>query len=123
MIDKTNLNNVPSFLKSESVGIYTLRCLHLLDEKQNEFNENLLNSIIKDNLVPCVAMCKTNKDLLFGASGFLHALLLLKNKLEKSKISIKTSEELLSKAIIEVVEMIIHDCVQEVKIDQVSSNY
>jgi hypothetical protein len=100
LVDNDNIKITPSFLKSENVGIYTLCCLRLLDANEKDFEGERLHSIVKDHLVPCVPLCKENKDLIFGASGFLHALLLLKNKLGQTKFSnTQKTDELLTNTI------------------------
>ena len=86
MITKDNdfMPNFASFLESESVGVFTLHCLHFMLKKKDEIDLNWLYTIIRDKIVTCKDLCsrpyeqtheKGQHNLTYGCCGYLYALI------------------------------------------------
>jgi hypothetical protein len=85
MIDEHFKEVYSSFLVSESVGIGTLACLHMLARSDDEFDRHKWNYILRQKVFEALPRCNTEQILSHGSAGYLFALLLLETKI-KDKI-------------------------------------
>jgi hypothetical protein len=105
----------PSFYKSKNVGLFTLKCLRMLESKNIDIKR--VRETIKKKIIPLAGLCEHMKDLTHGAAGYLYALLLLDQKLKEKlePFQIASITTMVQETIIKVVEIILKYCKKEGK--------
>jgi len=105
--NKPETDQSSSFLRSETVGIYTLVILHMLTKKKEEVDVAKIESIVRERIIAAQAQCNKTQDLTYGATGYLYVLLVLENKLrlyfesEKEKVEglLKSLQDTISEVV------------------------
>ena len=78
--------NYISFLKSKTVGLWTLACLNILKSKEN-YNYAALARLLFDSLLPKVDELRATDVFTFsvysGVAGYLYSMLVIEKKVKE----------------------------------------